>query len=162
MKLSAPVAGFTQIIYAYLRLTQSDIICANPAKTLDIAERCMYTGAGKDLPVWIKLPLTWKKDLTLLAFALILAQATPSHLHFALQLAPPRQFTVNCTPSLQKTTNPARTLAAGDEQHKRNHRRTTTGAPAPKSCCQAMILVVGCETVFHVEHQLIKQLIFAR
>ena len=47
----APVAGFTQIIYAYLRLTQSDIICANPAKTLDIAERCRYTGAGKDLPV---------------------------------------------------------------------------------------------------------------
>ena len=51
MKLSAPVTGFTQIIYAYLRLTQSNIICANPAKTLDIAMRCIYTGAGKDLPV---------------------------------------------------------------------------------------------------------------
>ena len=152
MKLSAPVTGFAQITYAYLRLTQSNIICANPAKTLDIAERCRYTGASKDLPVWTKLPLTSKKDLTRIAFARMMAQATPSHLHFALQLAPPRRIILNCTPSLQKTTNPAHTLAAGDEQHKYNHRRTTTGAPAPKSCCQAMILVVGWWRVFHVEH----------
>ena len=92
----APVAGFTQIIYAYLRLTQSNIICANPAKTLDIAERCMYTGAGKDLPVLIKLPLTSKKDLTCIAFARMMAQATPSLLHFAFALAPPRRIILNC------------------------------------------------------------------